>query len=123
MRTSKCFALKLTDYLGRTFYGKRKLSIGVRVPRRHSDSYTLVPCSKFAVHAYRNLTQARVHDRYHCRHGGRGVLWLVLLYRPTSIEDKLLGTNYRVLAKLGRMRDVKAPMVAKAIKRFSGLVR
>ena len=133
MPTSR-LALKLTNSRGRTANGPTyagiKLSVGQSIKRRKKGCITA--CNAAAVHAYRNLEQAIRNDRFHCSHGLRGILWLVRLYSPRQtklphwqrrtlpfnrpLDEKLIGTSYTVLRRLGPMGAVDRVTVKKALR-------
>ena len=108
------YAVKLTDSTGRTHHGPLgegiKLQPGV-VVRRRMRQYPLVACRPSAVHVYASFLHADSNDWLHCRHGPRGLLWLVRVTDPvdgnrewhSTLPDKLLAKSYTVVQCIGRL--------------------
>ena len=103
-------ALKVTTGDGRTCYGprpRRALKVGMTIRpvrnQRLPRGADLAPweCSGRVVHAYAFLRQAQAHDRAHCRHGPRGIVWLVTITDPHHLEGKIVGRSYTVQRRLG----------------------
>lgn len=114
LRHGEIWALKLTNEGGLTcMCPANKLRVGHVV---HAIGRVLrrvrrrpMACTDTAVHAYARVRQMRRYDREHCRHGRRGLVWLVALKlwgrNCPQRADKLIGVSYRVVAKVGRRGD------------------